>query len=433
MTALPHPIDRIALFVPSLAGGGGERVMLALAAGFAKRGLQVDLVLAKRVGALLRQVPPGIRVVNLRARKTVLSLPALLRYLRRRRPPALLSTMEANIPALLAKKIYGERLRTVVRCETSPIAARSRGTLREKLLTAAFTRLLPAADAIVGVSSAAVDELKRLAPAAAPRLHRIYNPFVDLDSNAVRRGQAPTGHPWLDDTGRPTVLCVGRLEKVKDHATLLKAFERTSRSCDARLIVLGEGSRRAALEKLASDLGIADRVDFPGFARNPLRFMSRSNLVVLSSIYEGMPLVLIEALVSGCRIVSTDVGNAREILADGKYGALVPIGDWKTMSIEILRALNNKDKPEIPESILNRYSLSSAIESHLQLLLTHDGAIGGGKAHNEHPGVTPPLARHAFGGRWRSAGTHSDNAVAPNAATTVGEAPWPSTRAVTRT
>lgn len=376
MTALPHPIDRIALFVPSLAGGGAERVMLALAAGFAERGIQVDLVLAKRVGALLRRVPPEIRVIDLQARRTVLSLPALLRYLSRRRPPALLATMNANIPALLAKKIYGKRLLTVVRCETSPVAERSHGTFRTKLLTAAFARLLPAADAIVGVSSVSVDELKRLAPAAASRLHCIRNPFVDFGCHADGCTKPPAVHPWLNDTSRPVVLSVGRLEKEKDHTTLLKAFARASRSCNARLIVLGEGSRRAALEKLAQDLDIADRVDFPGFSPKPHMFMSRSNLVVLSSIYEGAPLALIEALVSGCRIVSTNVGGAREILGYGKYGALVPPGDWKSMSAEILRALQSKKKNAIPESILHQYSLSSAINSHLELLVTRDGAVG---------------------------------------------------------
>ena len=118
-----------------------------------------------------------------------------------------------------------------------------------------------------------------------------------------------------------------------------------------------------------AQLGIEADVEMPGFVSNPLQYMARASVFVLSSEYEGLPGVLIQAMACGCPVVSTDCpGGSREILADGKYGALVGVGDADVMSDAVLAQL---DKPMAREVLLQRaeeFSVESAVNHYLELL-----------------------------------------------------------------
>ena len=367
VTTEPHR-PPIALFVPSLHGGGAERVILNIACELANRSIPVHLVLVKAEGHYLDLVPKGVRLIDLNSHRTATSLLKLLRYLRGERPAALLSTLaHANVVALLAKLLIGGRLRVVARMENTFSEMFDSGGFKQRQTLRLLKLLLPTADAIVAVSQGVADDLRGLFPTASQKVTMIYNPAVwpELADQAV----APVEHPWFNGEGVPIVLSAGRLTTVKDHATLMRAFSEVLRSRPARLVILGVGSERENLLKLAERLELSQQVDLPGFKINPFSFMSKSEVFVLSSRYEGFPNVLLQAMACGTPIVSTDCRSGpREILEDGKWGRLVPVGDWKNMADAILETMDNPIPPDRLISRAQVFSAGAAIDRYLEVL-----------------------------------------------------------------
>lgn len=357
----------VALFVPSLGGGGAERVMLELARQLARRRFAVDFLVTRAGGALWGSVPENVRLLNLNSRKVVASLPGLVRYVRRARPAALLSTLEAsNVTALLAKRFFVPDLRLIVRQGSNCTAQfRNRG-LRTRMATVAMKRLLPVADAVVAVSSGVAEDLRRTVPCAGP-VWPVPNPVVTPE--LLEKARSPVDHPWFGDPRTPVVLTAGRLAADKDQPTLLRAFAAVRKTRPARLMVLGDGPDRGRLAALARELGIHDDVDFRGFQSNPFAWMARAQVFALSSVFEGLPAVLIEAMACGTPVVSTDCPSGpREILEGGRWGRLAPVGDWRALARAIRDTL---DEPIAPARLIARaghYSAAASMARHLELL-----------------------------------------------------------------
>ena len=364
------PRGRIALFVPDLTLGGAERVMLNLARGFVQRGRRVDLLLVRREGIYLRDVPPEVRLVHLGGRgRTLLALPSLVRYLRRERPDALLATLTyANVVAIAAGRIAGARTRITVR-EANSLTRETAGAtdLRARVLPTLVRWSYPSADAIIAVSRGAASSLVAAAGIPNDRMHVLDNPVVtdEMLAQAAER----VDHPWFtSDAARPVVLAAGRLTAQKDLPTLFRAFASLPRRHRARLLVLGEGELRPELEKLARELGIAEDVSLPGATRNPFAFMSRASVFVLSSAWEGSPGVLIQAMAAGAPVVSTDCESGpREILRDGQYGRLVPVGDAAALTAAIDEVLAAPRRSP-PRCSWDRFSLDTAVDAYLDIL-----------------------------------------------------------------
>jgi glycosyltransferase involved in cell wall biosynthesis len=165
------------------------------------------------------------------------------------------------------------------------------------------------------------------------------------------------------------LLGVGRLEPQKDFALLLRAFARIRRERAARLLILGEGRERPRLTQLAKALGVADSVDLPGFVPNPYAHMTRANLFVLSSRYEGLGNVVIEALACGCPVVSTDCPSGpAEVLDRGRYGRLVPVGDPAALAQAILAALEEPVDRARLRGRAAQFSVERAARRYLELM-----------------------------------------------------------------
>ena len=362
-------MTEIAIFLTDLDGGGAERVMLNLACGFAEEGLGVDLVLVRPEGPYLSQISPKVRVVKLEGRRLLISLPALVSYLKRERPAVLISALEdTNIIAICSKWLAGVSTQVVVTVHnTLSREAQNATRLRRKLVPYFLGWFYPKADAIVAVSQGVAEDLARISGLPVAQIKVIYNPIVT--SEFLGKIHEPINHPWLLPNQPPMILGVGRLEKQKDFPTLIRAFAQVRQQYPARLMILGEGKERPYLEALVQELGLTEDVVLPGFVANPYAYMARASLCVLSSAWEGFGNVLVEAIAAGVPVVSTDCESGpAEILENGRYGKLVTVGDIEGMAAAIVETLKQPPDSEVLLRRGREFSLEKAISQYHELL-----------------------------------------------------------------
>lgn len=362
---------RLALFLPSLHGGGAERVMKNLAENLANRGFSVDLVLAKAEGSYSKEISNNVRVVDLNADRVITSLPALVKYLRVAKPNAMLSALgHANIVAIWACSLARVSTRLVVSERTTlSVSVQNTTYKRSKFFPWLMKCFYPWADAIVAVSDGVADDLAQIIKLPRERITTIYNPVVTPE--LLRKAKEPIDHPWFRPTEPPVILGVGRLTRAKNFQTLIKAFSLVRKERPARLMILGEGEDRHELTELSRKLGIDADIDIPGFVDNPYKFMANANVFVLSSRWEGLPGVLIQAMACGCPVISTDCPSGpAEILENGKYGKLVSVGDVAALAEAILMILDAPEYPDVARRA-RYFGMEQAVEGYLKVLQPH--------------------------------------------------------------
>jgi glycosyltransferase involved in cell wall biosynthesis len=347
--------------------------MVNLARGFIQRGLSVDLVQARAGGVYGSDLPRDVRIVDLRASRVSTSLPGLIRYLRRERPAVVLSTLDtANLVAVLAVRLAGVRTRIVVR-QANSLSADSRMPDRRQsrilpsILLFLLGRLYRWADEVIAVSQGVARELAIATKLPPERIRVAPNPIVTPELFAMAR-ESPD-HPWFAPGAVPVILGAGRLTTLKDFPTLIRALSVVRQKCRARLVILGEGEDRPSLEALIRELALEDCVSLPGFVRNPFAYMATSAVFALSSLSEGMPGVLIQALACGAPVVATDCHSGpREILLGGQFGRLVPPRDVAALAEAIIDTLK-RPRPTIPEDVWRPFSHDAAVDAYLRILL----------------------------------------------------------------
>jgi len=238
---------------------------------------------------------------------------------------------------------------------------------RGRLVPWLIKRFYPWANGIVVVSHGVRDDMAQLTKIPLERITVIYNPSV-VGAEVWEKAQAPLDHPWFKPGQPPVLIAVGRLQMQKDYPTLLHAFAKVRKNRPVRLLILGEGKERPLLEELIKELGLKQDISLPGFVMNPYAYMARASLFVLSSRWEGLPTVLIEALCCGTPVVSTDCPSGpREILRDGQYGQLVPVGDVDGLARAIETALNSK-APSPPSESWRPYDLENVVNQYINVL-----------------------------------------------------------------
>lgn len=407
---------RIGILTPSLAGQGAERKALFLGSGFLERGYEVDILLQRLICHYPDEVPDQARIyyfcrrsddrtrTNLgRIATTPLPLvtgprPWWIRYPRigmttrlcRKQLPLLMSTrlpgwaagiaayLDREQPhALLAMNVLAATAATMaIQLSHQPVKVVA--TLHEPLkhgrLLRRARRSYPYADSVVGVSHGVSAEFAKIPELKRSRRYVIYNPVVS--EYLTKKSRERADHPWLDRSASPVIIAIGKLIKRKDFASLLVAFARLRSWRPARLIVLGDGRLRQKLLSLAQMLGVAEHVDFLGFLENPYAFLARADLFVLSSRSEALPTVLIEAMACGCPVVSTDCPfGPREILEDGRLGALVPVGDPEALAAAMTRALDEPPRREELRKRASFFSTERAVDQYEKLLLGYHGCF----------------------------------------------------------
>jgi glycosyltransferase involved in cell wall biosynthesis len=357
---------RLAIFFHDFGVGGAERVMLQLARGFIDLGYTVDLVMGRAEGPLLSEVPERARIINLNVGNPFTMFMRLTQYLRAERPAALLSPFEVtSVIAILAKRISRVSTRVVIR--VSVHLSKNKRTRWKKLVEKlVVSKVYPLADGIVTVSRGAAQDLSVYAAISPARIQVINNPVIS-EQLLEAAGQL-VDHPFFNADKTPVILGVGRLTEQKDFPTLIQAFDILRKRIRARLIILGDGEERPALENLIRTYGLQDVVDLFGFELNPFAFMKKASVFVLSSKWEGLPGVLIQALACECPVVSTDcLSGPSEILKDGQYGHLVPVGDAEAIASAIESVLSG-DVRRPPKSWLEQYQIDSVIPQYKAIL-----------------------------------------------------------------
>ncbi|MCF7908149.1 MAG: glycosyltransferase [Candidatus Omnitrophica bacterium] len=360
--------DKVAIFVPSMRGGGAERAMLNLAIGLQERGLTVEIVLAKAQGPYLSQIPPEVKVINLGAQRVLTSLKGLVGYLKKEQPASLLSAMRhANVIAILAGWFARVNTKIIVIVQNTVLASRSKQfRLKDRVGLFLAKLIYFRAQTVVAVSQAVAAEIAKLGMAKLSQIKIIPNPVIT--SELIAKGRDNPKHKWFIEKDIPVLLSVGRLTAQKDFGTLLRAFRRILEQRPARLIILGEGEERGSLEKLIKELNLEADVAMPGFVENPYAWMAKAKIFVLSSAWEGLPTVLIEALALGVAVVATDSpGGSREILQGGRLGKLVPVGDWERLAAAIIATLDRPGKG-IEAEELKIFTREAVVGEYFKLL-----------------------------------------------------------------
>ena len=356
---------RVALFLPTLAGGGAERVALALTSALLDKGCGIDLLLVRKEGALLRLVPDQVRVLELGGGRILGSLLPLVRYLRREKPDALHAFMwPLTVVAAVARRIARVPTRLVISDHTT-LSEHASGGRERQAMRLTIRRFYPWADSRVQVSRAAADDLAGFCGLERGSIEVVGNPL--LVSAQVETSDEIEG--WWDVPRGERILSVGSLKETKDHRALLRAFAGVPRP-RARLMIVGEGPMRDELQALADRLGIGERVIWTGFQLDPWPFYASADLFVLSSRLEGQPVVLLEALASGVPIVSTDCPSGpREVLDEGLYGTLVQVEDEGGLAAAIDGALSAPSMSGALRQRARELLERGSVQRHLQLLL----------------------------------------------------------------
>lgn len=359
----------IAILLPNLRFGGTERVAVNLANGFFDRGYKVEIVLMSATGEFLSDLKPGIRVVDLQVKRMRWVLPSLLFYLRHSRPTALLASMwPLTVVSVIARFLAKVPMRIVVVEHTTwsrdKIASGSWGRFK---VSTTMHFVLPCSDNIVTVSNGAADDLARFANIDRKKITVIYNPVVGCTLPLTCAPLVASG--WLAGSGFK-VLAVGTLSPIKGYANLLSAFSILRQSFDAQLLILGEGECRSLLEEQSKQLGIQTSVFMPGFVKDLMPYYQKADVFVLSSNAEGFGNVIVEALMAGTPVVSTDCPSGpSEILCDGKFGRLVPVGDVVALAAALGNALSEQHDHSALKERAQYFSIDLSVEKYLRLLL----------------------------------------------------------------
>lgn len=365
---------RIGLYVPALRVGGAQHVTVNIANGLASRGYPVDLVVSYHQGGFCDRVDSSVNVVDLEtptlpAIGIGASIPPLTHYLNRAEPSMLFSAMTfANVVALVAHRLANTSTR-IIPTEHDEFGMDRR--LKSRLVSGLASRLYGSASHILGVSSGVVESVIRQTTAPEDRVSVMYNP-IEVDRIREQSRETPN-HQWALDPDIELVFTVGRLEPQKDLATLIESFETVSACLPrARLVVAGRGSLADTLTEQVAACGLDDVVDFPGYVDNPYAFMANASVFALSSRHEGLPTVLIEALSCGCPIVSTNCPSGpAEILNDGEFGRLVPVGDPASLADALVDTIEDPPTADRLRRRADDFATETIIDEYVSFIEDH--------------------------------------------------------------
>lgn len=357
---------KIVFLLPSLAGGGAERVILTLANLFSENGYEVSIVLITDNISYDDHVSSKIKLVKFGSKRVITSFLKLRSFIIKEKPNIIFSTLaHLNIFILFLKLFLRQSsLKYVIR-ETNTLSEinKSNNSFKIRVLHSLVKLQYPKADLVICPSNGVASDLVQNFGINEKKISVIYNP---LDFNLISKlSNEPIRNLNFFNKNEKIIIGLGSLSKQKDFSTLIKAVKEVNKMYNCKLLIIGEGNERERLESLIINLELQGKVLMPGFKKNPFKYLKQSDVFVLSSKYEGLPNSLIQAFLLDIPCIATDCKSGpREILNDGEFGQLVEVGDYYQMSEAIINVFNKnwtkKGKKEEDGrfdkiTILNRY------------------------------------------------------------------------------
>jgi glycosyltransferase involved in cell wall biosynthesis len=364
---------RIAILLYRLRFGGAERVMLTVSEELARRGHEVDLVTFDVRGEFAEKIPENVRLYDLRSLGIIRAARKISKYLAARSPSAIIANGDrCALASFMARKLRpreNTKIIAVVHHDLTGVLGLRGASAKDKFL--AWGKKFPMArvyrriDEIAAVSEGVAASVVNFLGIPRDKISVIYNP-VPVDEIREHASQA-ANHPWFADGALPVIISCGRLTPQKDFETLLRAFALLRRETSSRLVILGEGPEREKLEALIHSLGIEDCAALFGFEENPYKYIARAELFVMSSIFEGLPTAIIEAMALGVPVVSTDCPSGPAELLAGHPDMLVPVRDPDSLAAAMKKGLAVGRK----ENDLSRFSVANCADRYIALISRH--------------------------------------------------------------
>jgi len=361
---------RLAFILYSLDAGGVERMTLHLAEYFIKHGYRVDLIVINPKGEYAAHIPAGVRVISLSKKQAKAAVPAMISYFRKQKPDIIFSAKDyLNVLVIFAKKVSRSNATLLVSSRVH-LSEQARQNPSSEQMKKWVKRTYRYADHVIGVSKGVADDIQMIAD--LPIVHTIYNPVVTTE--LTMKMNQRVDHPFFSADEKNVFLAVGRLHEQKDYQTLIDAFAIVHEHLpDTCLLFVGDGDEKEALQKKVANQGLNDCVSFVGYQSNPYSYMKQADVFVLSSLYEGFGNVIVEAMAAGTQVVSTNCPSGpKEILANGTYGHLVPVGDAHELAMAMECALL---QPISPAKLLERaqqFTVEACAEQYAQLWFDHE-------------------------------------------------------------
>ena len=354
---------KVLFILPSMRGGGSERVKSLLVRYLDRSRFTIVLLLLNKEGTYLKDLPDDIELVDLKAprlRQAILKLPIAIKKIK---PDVVMSTLShVNIFIAMIRPFFSQKITFIAR-ESSIVSVNNQNTPYPRLFHWLYRHFFGNFDRIVCQSYYMKNDLTTNYHVHEKLLTVIHNP-VDID----RILHLADNDTKLYNTGKTNLLAVGRLGREKGFDLLLQAIAKLEKNF--YLTIIGEGKELENLQQLAEKLQVAERVKFAGFQENPYQYMQQANMMVLSSRHEGFPNVVLEANACGTPVVAFDCpGGTGEIIENGVNGFLVNCGDTEKLAETIDKASKYPwDNEAIKNHIIHRYGLTHIIHQYEDIL-----------------------------------------------------------------
>lgn len=366
----------VVFFTHDLDNAGSQKVLVNLANGLVRQGYTVEIVAMLATGLLRSELDCDILVVDLHANAFTV-VPRLVQYLRHRRPEVMLAFYNAfTLFPLVAQRISGVPVRVIPTVHTmvtnilqeSPIPMLR---LAYRLTLAVWRR----APIIVAVSETVATDLTKY-HIPRDRIRVIYNPVLNREFDQRREELLEDSWIHAVNSNIPIVIGVGRLCHQKNFQALIRSFAIIREQKDAKLVIVGDGPDHAELVQLVTQLRIQDDVHFAGHVNNPLPFMQRAHVLVLSSRYEGLGLVAVEALAVGTPVVGYANLPLKEIAVSSGMMHLVTPGDEAMLARSILETMSLKARKSLMVDLTSQFGEHAVVEQYAALLLSTKSGRG---------------------------------------------------------
>ncbi len=357
---------KICILLPDLRGGGAERLNILLANYWHSSGIKVEVVLMKKQGRLINLLSPKISIIDLDTKKIRNTIPRIVKYLKQSRPDVVLSAMWPLTSAAIIAWLFSGKIGKLFTSDHIMLSIECMKNIVIPLPLLAFSlkTTYRYADGIIAVSLGVKKDLCNISGLSENKVKVIYNPVSqarEIPYISISERKKLWGSDFCYN-----ILAVGSLKLQKDYETLLKAFSLMSSDISAKLVILGDGPLRTDIEKIILQLGLQKKVVLHGFCLDPYPWYLTADLFVLSSQWEGFGNVIVEALECGTPIVSTNCPSGpSEILENGKYGTLVPVGDYIKLSNAMAGSLKQEHDKFLLRKRADDFSVSRISDQYL--------------------------------------------------------------------